>query len=540
VTANKVHQLAGDGKGAGGGPTVAPAWGTDRGPTHEAGTPPAPGEIAVTLPAALWHHRALIAAPVPRLVPRDGAGVSALNPRESAPAVPSRKTFKIRRGLDIPVAGQPEQRIHEGPALGSVALLGRDYRGRKRLPSVLVEEGERVRLGQPLTRGKHYTEIVATAPGAGVVEKIERGERRFLQSVSIRLDGDQEETFNAYRPEELAGLNREQVRENLLASGLWLALKARPYSMVADPADEPHAIFVTAMDTNPLAADPQVVIAEAREAFVQGIIVIAKLTQGPVFVCTAPAASIPVPDDPAVRVAEFAGPHPAGLVGTHIHFLAPVGPARTVWYLGYQHVIAIGRLFTTGRLSVERVISLAGPMLRHPRLIRTRFGANTNELVKGELHGGETRVISGSVLSGHHAVGANAYLGRFHNQVCALREGREREFFGWLGPGTGKFSAIRVLVSSFLPGRRFDLTTSQNGSPRAMVPIGAFERVVPLDILPTQLLRALVVRDTDTAQALGCLELDEEDVALCSFVDPGKYDYAPILRENLEQIRKEG
>lgn len=448
--------------------------------------------------------------------------------------------MRTRKGLDIPIAGAPEQVIHEGPSVGSVAVLGRDYRGRKRLPTVLVEEGDRVSLGQPLIRGKHYTDIVTTSPGAGVVKAIQRGQRRALLAIAIRLDGDGEETFNAYPRQELATLNPDQVKQNLLASGLWLALRTRPYSMTADPAEEPDAIFVTAMDTNPLAADPAVIIAAARDDFVAGLRVVAKLTAGPVFLCRATGAEFPAGEDPSTRVAEFEGPHPAGLVGTHIHFLAPVSSRRTVWHLGYQDVIAFGRLFTTGRLSVERIASLAGPMVRHPRLIRTRLGASTTDLVRGQLHGGESRVISGSVLSGHQAVGAFSYLGRFHNQVSVLREGREREFFGWLSPGARKFSAARVLVSSLFRGRRFDLSTSQNGSPRAMVPIGSFERVMPLDLLPTQLLRALVVRDTDTAQALGCLELDEEDLALCTFVDPGKYDYGPILRETLEQIRKEG
>jgi Na+-transporting NADH:ubiquinone oxidoreductase subunit A len=422
-----------------------------------------------------------------------------------------------------------------------VAILGRDYRGKKRLPTVLVEEGDRVKLGQPLTRGKHYTEIVATAPGSGIIDKIHRGERRFLQTVSIRLDGDNQdqETFNAYAEQELADLSQAQVKENLLASGLWLALRTRPYNMAADPETEPYALLVTAIDTNPLAAHPEVIIEQARQDFVNGLTVVSKLTTGAVFVCSAPGASIPVPAERPFVHAAFAGPHPAGLVGTHAHFLTPVGATRTVWHLGYQDVIAAGRLFTSGQVPVERIVALGGPMVERPRLIRTRLGANTNDLVRDELRSGEARVISGSVLSGHRAAGSGAFLGRFHTQIAVLPEGRERELFGWLSPGARKFSALRVLVSSFARNRRFELTTSQNGSPRAMVPIGAFERVVPLDILPTQLLRALVVRDTETAQALGALELDEEDLALCSFVDPGKYDYGAILRENLDQIMKE-
>jgi Na+-transporting NADH:ubiquinone oxidoreductase subunit A len=395
-----------------------------------------------------------------------------------------------------------------------------------------------VLLGQPLVRGKHLNAVTTTSPGTGVIEYIERGARRFLQTIAIRLEGDGEETFNAWQPDELAGLNAAQVRDNLLASGLWVSFRTRPYSLVANPETEPHAIFVTAMDTSPLAADPAVIIADSPDDFANGLTVVSKLTPGKVFVCKAAGAAVPGTD--GVSVEEFAGPHPAGLAGTHIHFLAPVGAERTIWHLNYQDVIAIGRLFTSGRLSTERIIALAGPQVFSPRLVRTRLGASINDLVRNELRPGESRAVSGSILSGHHAAGKTAFLGRFHLQVSVLREGRERELLGWLAPGLNKFSASKVFMAGLLPQKEFRLTTTKNGSPRAMVPTGSYERVMPLDILPTQLLRALVVEDTEAARALGCLELDEEDLALCTFVDTGKYDYGPILRRNLRQIMKEG
>jgi Na+-transporting NADH:ubiquinone oxidoreductase subunit A len=448
--------------------------------------------------------------------------------------------IRIKQGLNIPIAGAPEQKIHPGPAVQTVGVLGRDYHAYKRLPTLLVSEGDRVRLGQPLVRGKFLTSVTTTAPCSGVIQHIERGARRFLETIAIRLDGDEEETFNAWRPEELHGLNAAQVRENLLASGLWLSFRTRPYSLVANPETEPHAIFVTAIDTNPLAADPAVVIADAPADFANGLAVLSRLITGKVHVCKAAGTAIPTGTAANLQVTEFSGPHPAGLPGTHIHFLAPVSTQRTVWHLNYQDVIAIGRLFTSGRLSPERIVALCGPAVFNPRLLRTRLGANTNELVKDELRRGESRVISGSILSGDQAVGRTAFLGRYHHQVSVLREGREREFLGWMAPGFNKYSASKVFISCLFRKRGFRLTTSQNGSPRAMVPTGTFERVVPLDILPTQLLRALVVQDTDAALGLGCLELDEEDLALCTFVDTGKYDYGTILRDNLQRIMKEG
>jgi Na+-transporting NADH:ubiquinone oxidoreductase subunit A len=448
--------------------------------------------------------------------------------------------IRIKQGLDIPLAGAPEQKIHPAPEVRMVGVLGRDYHAYKRLPTLLVSEGDRVKLGQPLVRGKQLTSVTTTSPGSGVVEYIERGARRFLETIAIRLEGNDEETFNAWRADELAGLNATQIRENLLASGLWLSFRTRPYSLVADPQTEPHAIFVTATDSNPLAADPAVVIANASADFTNGLTVLSRLIPGTVHVCKAAGAAIPGGSGGNLQVTEFSGPHPAGLPGTHIHFLAPVNAQRIVWHLNYQDVIAIGRLFTSGRLSTERVVALCGPAALNPRLIRTRIGASTNDLVKDELRPGESRVISGSVLSGHQAVGRTAFLGRYHLQVSVLGEGRKRELLGWMAPGLNKYSASKVFLSSLIGGKKFRLTTSQNGSPRAMVPTGTFERVMPLDILPTQLLRALVVQDTEAAQALGCLELDEEDLALCTFVDTGKYDYGTILRDNLRRIRKEG
>lgn len=457
----------------------------------------------------------------------------------------SLRRIRIKRGLSLPVAGTPDQsQIAPAPEISRVAISGYDVLRPRRMPEVLVQPGDKVKLGQPISRGKAYPDVLCTAPGAGVIEAVHRGPRRLLESVVIRLEGDEHETFNRYRREELAGLNPTQVKENLLASGLWLSLRTRPFSRVPAPDHEPAALFISAMDTRPLAPDPSVFIAEAAADFSDGVLLLSKLTAGPVYVCTAPGARLELPDVPRIEQVEFAGPHPSGLVGTHMHFLFPASLERRVWNMGYQDCIALGRLFKTGRIDPERVVSLAGPMVAQPRLIRTRFGACTNELVAGQLNSEhEARVISGSALDGRQAVGHSAFLGRFHNQVTVLREYREREWLGWMGPGFSKFSAQNVYLGGLMAklGRaaQFALNTNLNGSPRALVPIGAYERVMPLDILPTLLLRALVVDDAETAQALGALELDEEDLALCSYVDIGKHDFGPMLRRNLNQIWRE-
>ncbi len=449
--------------------------------------------------------------------------------------------IRVRRGLDLPIKGEPQQAIEPARSVASVAVLGRDYLDLR--PSMHVQEGDKVRLGQPLFSDRRRPGVTVTAPGAGVVTTVRRGARRALQSVIITLEGEAEETFRHWPAGDLPALDRDLVIENLTRSGLWCALRTRPWSKVPDPSTSPHALFINAMDTNPLAPDPVVVVREAAEDFVNGAAVLSRLTSGATFVCKAEGAELPVPDGiETLQVVEFSGPHPAGLVGTHIHFLYPVGADRTVWHLGYQDVIAIGRLFTTGRLDPTRVVSLAGPTVKRPRLLRTRLGAHIEPLVADEIEDEiECRVLSGSVWSGYRAVGWAAFLGRYHQQITVLGEGRQREFMGWLRPGGEKVSVTRAFLSSLSPAtRRFALTTSQNGSLRAMVPIGSYERVMPLEILPTQLLRAIVVGDTDDAQRLGALELDEEDLALCTFVCPGKYDYGPVLRERLEQIEKEG
>jgi Na+-transporting NADH:ubiquinone oxidoreductase subunit A len=421
--------------------------------------------------------------------------------------------FKIRKGLDIAIPGAPEQAVAEGPRVASVAVLGGDYLGVR--PDLMVAEGDRVALGQTLFTDRRRPEVRFTAPAGGTVAAINRGKRRALVSVVIRRDEAEEAPAvgPAVPRDRLAALERDAVAERLLASGLWTAFRTRPYGKVPDPDSRPHSIFVTAMDSNPLAAKPEVVIAAYAEDFADGLALLARLTPGPVFLCVAEGAAIPTGGSERVETARFAGPHPAGLPGTHIHFLDPVGPTKTVWQLGYQDAIAIGRLFTTGRLWVERIVALAGPMVRRPRLIRTRLGASLEDLVAGELHDGDCRVVSGSLLSGHRAAGPEAYLGRTDSQVSVLAEAP-----GGAAPGP---------------------STALNGVTTAMVPLGGFERVMPLDILPTQLLRALLVGDIDMARALGCLELVEEDLALCSYLCPGKIDYGPLLRASLTQIEKE-
>lgn len=429
-----------------------------------------------------------------------------------------------------------------------VAVLAADYIGMK--PTFFVEPGDAVKRGQALFEDKKTPGVLHTAPGAGTVASINRGDRRALLSVVIDLSAseasgapvpDDFAAFSAYTGAPPDALSREQVRDLLVESGLWTAFRTRPFSKTPAVDSAPHSIFVTAMDSSPLAPD-MAVVAEGRQADLDaGVAALAKLTEGPVYFCRkAGAALAPAGTGGKVRVEDFSGPHPSGLAGTHIHLLDPVSQKKTVWTIGLQDLLSAGALFRTGKLDVARVVALAGPRVTNPRLVRTRLGAPLEALLEGETKAGDNRVISGSVLWGRAAAGAEAYLGRFHNQVSVLEEGRAREFLGWIAPGAKKYSVLRMFLSSLRPGARFDMTTSTHGDHRAMVPAGLYERVMPLDILPTFLLRSLLVRDLERAEALGCLELDEEDLGPCTFVSPGKENFGPVLRENLDLILKEG
>ena len=446
--------------------------------------------------------------------------------------------IKINKGLELPIGGKPEQSIGEGRAVRSVAILGDDYPGMK--PTMAVAEGDAVAKGQTLFACKKTPGVVYTSPVAGTVTAVNRGAKRVLRSVVIEISGDAEVKYTAYDTAGIAALSRDAVVDQLLQSGAWTGLRTRPFSKVPDPTTAPHSIFVTAMDSNPLAADANVIITQYATEFAAGLDVLSKLTDGAINVCQEPGKLVPSGEADNIATHEFSGPHPAGLAGTHIHFIDPVSTQKTVWYLSYAECIAMGHLFLTGSLMSERIVALAGPGALEPRLVRTVVGANLDELTAGELREGQQRVISGSVLSGHTAQGNVAYLGRYHQQVSVLPEDKERRLFGYLAPGADRHSVFPTFISKWLGEKSVSFTTTTNGSVRAMVPIGTYDAVMPMDILATQLLRSLLVGDLETAVNLGCLELDEDDIALCTYACPGKYEFGPVLRNVLTQLEKEG
>lgn len=449
--------------------------------------------------------------------------------------------INIKKGLDLPISGQPEQSIGACPEVKHVALLGCDYPGLR--PSMAVEVGTAVKKGQVLFEDKKNPGTRFTAPASGTVVAVNRGERRAFQSVVIEVDESVKGVeFKKTPADKLCELTVDDVKSELIESGMWTALRTRPFDKVPHVDSLPHSIFVTAMDTNPLAADPAVVLANEACAFKNGLMVLSRFGVK-VFVCHG-EKSIPVCEAPNIQEEVFVGPHPAGLPGTHIHFLDPVSETKTVWHLGYQDVIAIGHLFVEGEYYNKRVIAIGGPNAKEPRLVSTLQGASVAELTVNEVVESEygVRVIAGSVLWGNHAVGPFAYLGRYHLQVSILEEGKMNEFIlnSWLSLGAKRHTATNAYISSFIKPAEFIFNTAINGGSRPMVPIGVYEKVFPLDMEPTMLLRSIEINDVDQAKILGCLELSEEDVALCTYVCPGKADYGQFLRRSLTKIELEG
>ncbi|WP_434053937.1 MAG: Na(+)-translocating NADH-quinone reductase subunit A [Roseibium sp.] len=446
------------------------------------------------------------------------------------------QSFKLKKGLDLPITGAPVQEVSDERKTNSAAVLAADYIGLK--PRLLVGEGDTVGIGTPLFFHKDTPDVMIVSPVAGRVRAINRGARRVLISVVIDIDD------NAANPVDFSGVGdlgeTSGLVERLCASGLWTSFRTRPYSKVPDPAARPAALFVTATDTEPLAADPAIIIGENGSAFEKGLEAITSLSEGKTYLCCETGAEIPGLTMSGVEVAGFTGPHPAGLAGTHIHFLDAPSAERTIWSIGYQDVIAIGKLLETGHFDPSRVIALSGPRCAKPRLIRTIAGASMEELAEGEITGDEpVRLISGSVLSGRLGEGPSAYLGRYARQVTLIEEDHKQIPMGWILPMPSKYAFQPVLGSAFSK-KLYALTSNLNGGRRAMVPLGTFEELMPQDYLPTQLLRALLVMDTDQAQALGALELDEEDLGLVGFACPAKYEYGIALRDCLSKIEKEG
>ena len=462
----------------------------------------------------------------------------------------SSTVHRIRRGFDIPLAGEPRQQVDVAHPVTHVALLGRDYVSLR--PRLVVAEGEQVLRGQALWADRHEPAIRFTSPGAGRVVAVNRGERRALRSVVIELDRTDSDPdadapqveWKTFRATEVSEGHGDQLEALLLESGLWTALRTRPFGRLPKPGTVPQSIFVTALDTNPHAPDLDVVLEGHHGDFAAGLTLLAKVGRGgPVRLCVRQGSALSALEAEGVTVHRFAGPHPAGLPGVHINHIEPVSRDRLCWYVGAQDVVAMGHLVRTGKLLLRRTIALGGAPVTKPRLLRTRLGAAIGELLQGEVDTVDhRRFISGSVLHGHDATtGDLAFLGRYHQQISVVSDERKRQFLGWMAPKLKETLYLDALLSKLVPQRRLSLNTQMHGERRPLIPIGRYERYLPhKDIVAPLLFRALLTQDLDKAEALGALELEEEDLALCSFVCPSKIHFGRHLREVLTELEKEG
>ena len=437
--------------------------------------------------------------------------------------------IKISKGLDLPISGAPLNIVSDEPKVSSVAVLSNDFVGMK--PTMLVKEGDSVKAGQKIFEDKKNIGVFYTSPCGGIVRNINRGDKRKFLSIELDID-DTNEEFKFFD----MGNTSNEIKECLINSGYWNCFRTRPFNRTPNVNDVPSAIFINCCDSNPLSMDPYNIISVNEADFREGLRVLSQL-----FKCnmnlTYQNDNFDISNED-FEYFQFKGPHPSGLSSTHISKIYPVNINRTVWTINYQDIISIGFLKKNNKIRTSKLISLGGPSVHEPSLLNVRVGGNIDEICAGKLKP-NSRIISGSVLHGHESEGVMNYLGFYDSQISAIPDEVNNIFMNWLMPGSSLHSKLNVFISSFIKPKNFIFNTSIGGGDRAIVPISSYEEVIPMDILVTQLLKALVVSDIDMAVDLGMLELVPEDLALCSYVCPSKYDYSSILMDNLNKLYQE-
>ena len=447
-------------------------------------------------------------------------------------------TIKITKGLNLSLEGEINlQVLPEAKSLTSrIAILGKDFHGIK--PTMFVSERQQVTQGEKLFEDKKNPGYFHLSPVNGTISEINRGDRRAFLSMVIEKSNDDA----SFEVDTTFDKTSDQVLNFLNNFGLLSLFKTRPFSKVPLVGSLPNKIFISLIDSNPLSFDPMLVIEDDLEAFNKGMEVISYLPKEGIHAGITEDNNLDLYKSENIYYHTFSGPHPIGLVGTQIHKISPATLVNQIWTIGYQELIKIGKTILTGCQSNEKYISLSGPQVFNPEILLTDFGACVEELTAGKLVEEDNRLISGSVLCGHTCEGSLAYMSSFSNQLTVIREANkdDREFLNWLRPEIKKHSSLRMFFASVIKNYKYNLTSALNGGFRAIVPVGIYEDIFPMNLMITQLLKAIVTEDTELAQSLGVLELDEEDLALCTYSCPSKYDYGLILRNILEKIEKDG
>lgn len=450
------------------------------------------------------------------------------------------KFIRLKKGFTINLAGKAAAKIVESGPPDSVAIKPADFHGIY-IPKVVVKEGDTVKAGTPLFHDKKLERVQFTSPVSGEVVRITRGEKRSLLEVVVLADKTTEyHPFRKYTVSEIANLQAEEIKSQMLDAGVWANLVQRPFGILADPSSTPKAIHISAFDTAPLAPDYSFLFKGQDQFFQVGIDILKKLTPGAVHINIHNASDLSTVFSQAkgAEVNKFSGPHPAGCVGVQIHHIDPINKGDIVWTIAPAGVIQIGKLFLQGIYDASRLVAVTGSEVKNPQYIKSVTGASIKSLTANNVNGENVRYISGNVLTGAN-VGKEGYLGFFDQQVTVIPEGNDYEFLGWIMPGANKLSVQRAwgLFSFLMPGKEYTLNTNTHGEPRAIVQTGVWEQLVPMDVLPGHLIKSILAEDIDEMEALGIYEVIEEDLALCEFADVSKHNVQGILREGLELIR---
>lgn len=450
------------------------------------------------------------------------------------------KFIRIKKGFNINLAGKAAPKVSPLEQSDTFAIKPTDFPGMY-LPKVLVQEGDSVKAGTPLFHDKRFSDVVHVAPVSGEVVEVKRGEKRKLLEIRILADKQVEyASFRKYSVSDLANLSADEAKKQMLQAGVWPNIVQRPFGVIADPGTQPKAIFISAFDSHPLAPDYSILFKGQDQYFQTGLEVLKKFTQGSIHlnVHTTSEISSVFSQAQGVELNKFSGPHPAGCVGVQIHHIDPVNKGDIVWTLNPFGVIQIGKLFLNGVHDASRVVALVGSEVKEPQYYKTYTGVSIKNLVDGRLANDHCRVISGNVLTGT-SVGMTGYAGFYDNYVTVIPEGDYYEFLGWIAPTAKKVSFHRAfgLLSFLNRNQEFKVDSNTHGEPRAFVQTGVFEKVTPMDILPTYLLKSILAEDVDEMEELGIYEVIEEDLALCEFVDVSKHNVQEILRQGIDLLQ---
>ena len=448
------------------------------------------------------------------------------------------KIITLRKGLDINLAGAASKQLSALPMASEYGISPLDFEGVT--PKLLVKVGDEVKAGTPLFFNKADERILFTSPVSGVVSAINRGEKRKVLSVTVTPAETQ--TYEAFPKLDAQKASRDEVVEVLLKSGLWPMIQQRPYGIIANPSDQPKAIFISAFDSSPLAPDYGFVLENEMEAVEAGIALMGRLTEGKVHLSMLKGSEGKFAQVKGAELHTFAGKHPAGNVGVQIHHIDPVNKGEVVWTVNIQDVAIIGRLVKEGKVDMTKTIALAGSEVEAPQYYKMIAGARIDSVVAGKVkaqkEGDSVRIISGNVLTGAKRSEAE-FVGFYANQLTLIPEGDKFELFGWMMPRFKKFSVSRAYFSWLFPKKQYMLDTNLNGGERPFVVSGLYEQYLPMDIYPVYLLKACLAGDIDKMENLGIYEVVEEDIALCEFVDPSKIEMQQVLRDGINLMIKE-